>query len=140
MSIHWTGSNDRGSGECLADGSLTGSLGAIELGCRSWRSVEVRYVDQPRNANTRGDLGNAPSTFSVYIVKGEVSFLKDIDISQSALHWHERRRTKGKKDILGLVITTNEIVHNIRVPNAFCNLFFIVDIPFLPSKHGGKRI
>jgi hypothetical protein len=40
-------------------------------------------VDQPGNANARGDLGNAPSTFSVYIVKGEVSFVKSIDITVS---------------------------------------------------------
>jgi hypothetical protein len=78
MSEHWTGSNDRGSGECLADSSLTGSLGTIELGCRGWRRVEVRYVDQPRNANARGNLGNAPSTFNVYILKGEISLVKDV--------------------------------------------------------------
>jgi hypothetical protein len=78
MSVHWTRSNDRGSGECLADSSLTGSLGTIELGCRGRRSVEVRYVDQPRNANARGDLGNAPSTFNVYIVIGKISFVKKI--------------------------------------------------------------
>jgi hypothetical protein len=40
-------------------------------------------VDQPRNANARGDLGNAPSTFNVYIVKGEISFVEDIDITVS---------------------------------------------------------
>ena len=47
------------------------------------QSVEVRYVDQPRNANARRDLGNAPSTFSVYIVKGEISLVKGIDITVS---------------------------------------------------------
>ncbi len=76
MSEHWTRSNDRGSGECLADSSLTSGLGTIELGCRGRRSVEVRYVNQPRNANARGDLGNAPSTFNMYIIKSEISFVK----------------------------------------------------------------
>jgi hypothetical protein len=73
MSIHWTRLNDRGSGEGLANSSLIGRLGTIELGSRGQRSVEVRYVDQPRNANARGHLGNVPSTFNVYIVKGEIS-------------------------------------------------------------------
>lgn len=81
MSVHWTRSNDRGGGECLADSSLAGSLGTIELGCRRRRSVEVRYVDQPRNANARGNLGNASSTFKVYIIVGEISFVKDITVS-----------------------------------------------------------
>jgi len=101
MSIHWTRSNDRGSGECLADSSLTSSLGTIELGCRRWRSVEVRNVDQPRNANARGDLGNAPSTFNVYIVKGEISFVKDIDITVSvAPPCRENRVKEGKRTYL----------------------------------------
>ena len=85
MSEHWTRSNDRGSGKCLADSGLTGSLGTIELGCRGRRSVEVRYVDQPWNANARGDLGNAPSTFNMYIVKGEISFCEKISQSVIAL-------------------------------------------------------
>ena len=85
MSEHWTRSNDRSSGECLADSSLTSGLGTIELGCRGRRSVEVRYVNQPRDANDRGDLGNAPSTFNVYIVKSEISFVKDITVSVAAL-------------------------------------------------------
>ena len=75
MSKHWTRSNDRGSGECFADSALTGSLGAIELGCRGRRSIEVRYVDQPWNANARRDFSNTPSTIYVYIVKSEISFL-----------------------------------------------------------------
>lgn len=111
MSEHWTRSNDRGSGECLADRSLTGSLGTIELGCRGRRSVEVRYVDQPRNANACGDFGNAPSTFNVYIVKSEISFVKDITVSVCTGTKDEVK--EGGKDTLGLIITANEIVHDI---------------------------
>jgi hypothetical protein len=37
---------DHGSEECLADSSLTGSLGTIELGCRGQQSVEVQYIMQ----------------------------------------------------------------------------------------------
>ncbi len=73
MSKHRARSNDRGSGECLADRGLAGGLGTIESGRRGWRSVEVRYVDQPGNADARGDLGDAPSTFGVYVVKSEIS-------------------------------------------------------------------
>jgi hypothetical protein len=99
MSEHWTRSNDRGSGECLADSSLTGSLGTIELRCRGRRSVEVRYVDQPRNANARGDLGNAPSTFNVYIIVGEISFVRDITVSVCTGR-HERPVKEGKRTYL----------------------------------------
>jgi len=42
--------------------------------------------------------------------------------------------------MLGLIITTNEIVHNIRVTNAFCDLFFVANIPFLPTKTRCKRM
>jgi hypothetical protein len=73
MSKHRARSNDRGSGECLADRGLAGGLGTIESGRRGWRSVEVRYVDQPGNADARGDLGDASSTFGVYVVKSEIS-------------------------------------------------------------------
>ncbi len=91
-------------------------------------------MDQPRNANARSDLGNTPSTFNMYIVICEISSgKKDITVSGYT----------GTKDpeggTLGLIITTNEIVHNIRVPNTFCNLFFVADVPFLPSKHMGER-
>jgi hypothetical protein len=82
MSEHRARPNDRSGGECLADCSLTGRLGTIELGCRSWRSVEVRYVDQPMNANARGNLGNALSTFDMYVVISEIPVGR---ISQSAL-------------------------------------------------------
>lgn len=34
----------------------------------------MRNVDQPRNANARGDFGDAPSAVGMYMVKGEVSF------------------------------------------------------------------
>jgi hypothetical protein len=98
MSEHWTRSNDRGSGECLADSSLTSGLGTIELGCRGRRSVEVRYVNQPRDANARGDLGNAPSTFNMYIVKGEIPFAKRYHSQR--LHWHEKNRYEGEMTYL----------------------------------------
>lgn len=136
MSVHWTRSDDRGGGECLADSNLTDGLGTIELGCRGRRSVEVRYVDQPRNANARGDLGNALSTFHVYVVIGEISFVKEItQVSVALARKNGCDGRNGKRDVLGLIITANEIVHNIRVPNAFCDLFFVADLPFLPSKH-----
>jgi hypothetical protein len=80
MSEHRARPNDRGSGECLTDCSLTGSLGTIELGCRGWRSVEVRYVDQPRNPDARGNLGNALSTFDVHIVISEISCGKEVTV------------------------------------------------------------
>ena len=73
MSEHRTRPNDRGSGECLADCSLPGSLGTIELGCRCRRSVEMRYMNQPWNANARRHMGNAPSTTDVYVVIREIS-------------------------------------------------------------------
>jgi hypothetical protein len=49
-----------------------------------------------------------------------------------ALHWHEKSKdgTEGE-DTLCLVITTNEIVHDIGVPDAFCNLFLVANVPFL---------
>ncbi len=95
-------------------------------------------MDQPRNANARRDLSNASSALDMYIVKSEISFL-EMD-HKLALHWHEDGGKEGKgKDTLGLVITTNEIVHDIRVPDAFCNLFFVANVPFLPNKHGTSK-
>lgn len=76
MSEHRAWPNNRGRGKYLADRSLAGGLGAIELGCRGGRSVEMRYVNQPRNANARGNLGNAPSTLNVYVVIREISLGK----------------------------------------------------------------
>lgn len=134
MSIHWTRSNDCGSGECFADGSLTGSLGTIELGCRGRRGVEVRYVDQPRNANARGDFSNTPGTVNVYIVKSEISFATvSVELARK-----DRRRKGERIYILGLIVTANEIVHDIRMANAFCNLFFVANVPFLPSERGKR--
>ena len=100
MSVHWTRSNDGGGRECLADSSLAGSLGTIELGRRRRRSVEVRYVDQPRNANARGNLGNASSTLKVYIIVGEISFVKDITAVSIAPAGTKDRRRKGKSTYL----------------------------------------
>ena len=86
MSKHRARPNDCSSGECLADRTLTGSFRTIELGGRGWRSVEVRYVNQPRDANARGNLGNAPSTFDVHVVIREISLGRK---SWLALHSHE---------------------------------------------------
>jgi hypothetical protein len=91
----------------------------------------VRNVDQPRNANARGDFGDTPSTVDVYIVKGEVSF--------NGGGRHARVGDccgSGKKrmDILCLVITSDEIVHDVRVPDTLCDLFLVADVPFLPIK------
>jgi len=85
MSEHRTRSDDRGSGECLADCVLTGCLGTIKLGRRGWRSVEVRNVDQPGNANARGDFGDTPSAVGVYIVKGEVPLNGERRVQGSAI-------------------------------------------------------
>ena len=97
MSKHRARSNDRGSGECLADRGLAGGLRTIESGRRGWRSVEVRYVDQPGNADARGDLGDAPSTFGVYVVKSEISSSRARERERHGrpLRWLEEKR--GKK-------------------------------------------
>ena len=99
MSEHRARPNDRGSGECLADCSLPGSLRTIELGCRGWRSVEVRYMHQPRNANARRNMGNAPGTIDMYVV---ISKISSGGRSQSALHRHEimGRREREKTQTL----------------------------------------
>ena len=86
-------------------------------------------MDQPRNANARGNLGNALSTFDVYIVICEISCGKEITVGIRK----SKDGTEGE-DTLCLIITTNEIVHNIGVPNAFCNLLLVANVPFLPSK------
>ena len=102
MSKHRARSNDRGSGECLADRGLAGGLGTIESGRRGWRSVEVRYVDQPGNADARGDLGDAPGTFGVYVVKSEISSscartrARERERYGRPLRWLEEKR--GKKN------------------------------------------
>ena len=128
MSEHRARSNDCGTGECLANRTLTGSFRTIELGCRGWRSVEVRYVNQPRDANVRGNLGNALSTFDVHVVIREISLGRR---SRLAMHSHENIREGNGVDTLCLIITTDEIVHDIRVPNAFRNLFLVANVPFL---------
>jgi len=88
-------------------------------------------VNQPGNANARRNLGNAPSTIGVYVVISEISLGR---ISQLALHWYGILGRRGRKDTLCLIITTNEIVHNIGVSDAFCNLFLVANVPFLPNK------
>ena len=90
-------------------------------------------MHQPRNANARRNMGNAPGTIDMYVVISEIS---SGGRSQSALHRHEimGRRGDGRGHRLCLIITTNEIVHNIGVPDAFCNLFLVANVPFLPSK------
>ena len=133
MSEHRTRSDDRGSGECLADCVLTGCLGTIELGCRGWRSVEVRNVDQPGNANARGDFGDTPSAVGVYIVKGEVPLNGERRVQGSAIVAVALKRKKNGLDVLCLVITACEIVHDVGVPDTFCDLFLVADVPFLPK-------
>jgi hypothetical protein len=127
MSEHRARPNDRSGGERLADRSLACRLGTIELGCRSWGSVEVRYVDQPMNANARGNLGNALSTFDVYVVISEIPVGRRSQVGVGT----KRIRKEGGEVTLCLVITTNEIVHDIGVPDAFCNLFLVTNVPFL---------
>ena len=73
MPEHRARPNDRSGRERLADGGFTSGLGAIELGRRSWRSVEMRHVDQPRNANARSDPGNALSALDMDVIKSKVS-------------------------------------------------------------------
>ena len=41
-------------------------------------------------------------------------------------------------NILGLVVTTDEIVHDIRVPDTLSDLFLITNVPFLPKAHRVK--
>ena len=96
----------------------------------------MRYVDQPRDSNARGDVGDAPSTFDVYVVKSEVS-------SREGERWEgytvsdavglKEKVKKINTDALCLVITTNEIVHDIGVSDTFCDLFLVADVPFLPK-------
>jgi hypothetical protein len=129
MSKHRARSNDRGSGECLPDRGLADGLGTIESRRRGWRSVEVRYVDQPGDADARGDLGDAPGTFGVYVVKSEISSSRE----RAALARRKEREFFFWQDILCLVITANEVVHNVGVPDALCDLLLVADVPFLPK-------
>ena len=83
-------------------------------------------MNQPRNANARRHMGNAPSTTDVYVVIREIS---SGGRSQSA-----QNNGEGGGHILCLIITTDEIVHDIGVPDAFCNLLLVANVPFLPRK------
>lgn len=58
-----------------------------------------------------------------------MKFLREADHSQ-----HEIRGRRGGGHILCLIITTDEIVHDIGVPDAFCNLLLVANVPFLPRK------
>ena len=131
MSEHRTRSNDRGSGECLADCRLASCLGTIELGRRGWRSVEVRNVDQPRNPNACGDFSDTPRAVDVYIIKGEISFNGGGRMQRSAFVAVLLKIMKKRIDVLCLVITANKIVDDVGVSDTFCDLFLVADVPFL---------
>ena len=59
------------------------------------------------------------------VVKGEVS----VAIS-GQYHIHKER---DGWTILGLIVATNEVVHDIGVPDTLGNLFLVTDVPFLPK-------
>jgi hypothetical protein len=94
-------------------------------------------VDQPGNADARGDLGDAPSTFGVYVVKSEISSscartrAREREVRSATALARRKEREKKWQDVLCLVITADEVVHDVGVPDALCDLFLIADVPFL---------
>jgi hypothetical protein len=87
----------------------------------------MRHVDQPRNANARSDPGNALSALDMDVIESKVS------TRRGGLGVSICRNEVLKKNALGLIITTDEVVHDIGVPNAFSDLFFVANVPFLPG-------
>ncbi len=86
----------------------------------------MRDVDEARHADARGDLGDAPSSLDVNVIKSKVSFAHGLP--------GQCERDRQRKDMLGLIIAANEVVHDIRMSDALSNLLLVSDIPFLPNQ------
>lgn len=83
------------------------------------------------DSDLRSDFGDPLRTRDMDIGKLEVPTKEENKKKEGSKHVSRTRLEKKKKALLGLVISANEIVHNIRVPQTLCYLFFIPDIPFL---------
>ena len=63
-----------------------------------------------------------------------VKFLgKEITIGVALTRKIRKEGSGDSDDPLCLIITTNEIVHDIGMPDAFRNLFLVANVPFLPE-------
>ena len=86
----------------------------------------MRDVNEPRNADARGDLGDAFGSLYMNIIIGKVSFAHGPQ-GQHNIH------SNASVNILCLIVAANDVVHYVGVPDTLGNLFLVTDVPFLPK-------
>jgi len=120
---HRGGSNNCSIGERFLDGNFTFSLAPVELRGRVQRRVQVRDVDEFRNSALLCDMGDRFGTSDMDGVEIEVpEGPRSADVTQGV-----------QTQVLGLVVPSDKVIHNIRVSQALCGLLFVPHVPFLPN-------
>lgn len=121
-----SGANDGRSGVRLLDSLLSLVLGAVHgrlgVGC----SVEMRDVDESIHSGVVCDLGHSSCSKNVHVVERVVPATRP---------WSAKSLGRGGEvHSLGLVVSSNQVVDDIRVTEALLNLRVVLDIPFLDTQ------
>ena len=121
VSVQGRRSNDRGFRERLPHSDLSLVFGAVEGGLGIGGCVEMGKMNESRYAGKVGDSSDSTGAGDVDVVEGEVSAIA-LSVSGTA---------KREEDVLGFVVSTDEIVDGVGVSQTFLDLSIVVEIPFL---------
>ena len=105
VSEHCSWSDNRGIGECFLDGDLALSLGPVELRGRVQRRVQVGDVNEFRNTVLLCHTSDRFGTGYMHGVEIEVPREFRLDFATR----------DGRPQILGLIVPSDKVVHDIRV-------------------------
>lgn len=91
----------------------------------------MRNLDKAGNTLLRGNARNSGGAINVHTVEVEVPAVRRI-LGVHSLLW--------ATNALGLVVPADEVVDNVRMPQALCNLRLVPDIPFLRGRFQSSNL
>jgi hypothetical protein len=110
---HHSGPNNGSAREGVLDRLLALGFGTVVGGPGEDIGVEVRDVDETRNTVEIRDVGQSTRAIDMHIGELEVPDCRESGSTQEYIRLGKTFR------VLGLIVSSHEVVDNVRVTNAF---------------------